>query len=77
MVFVMLETTRVSQSSYMLKKLNLSRALCDPAFYVKVYNGHLEDLMGVNLDDTLMAGTVDFEKITESTVTTISSKPRI
>lgn len=62
-------------SDHIKKDLNMASTVADYSFFFKMVRGKLMGLMGTYVDDTISAGTEDFEKHTNITESKFESKP--
>lgn len=65
-----------TMTSHVKEDLSMSPLTGDPALYVKEGDGQTDGLLGSYVDDMLLGGNEDFQRLTESTLTRFDSKPR-
>lgn len=57
--------------------LNMESSIGDPALYVKVSDGNLEEIMVLYVDDHFNAGNHTCEEITPESLNRFESNPRV
>lgn len=66
-----------TMEQHLINDLGMKPTVGDPSLYVKKLDGKTIGVSGSYVDDQLNAGTKDFIKMTDSTLRTFESKPRL
>lgn len=66
----------ITLDDHAVNELEMRPTVGDQALYTKSQNSKIIGVSGLYVDDSLNAGTLEFEKLTESTLQYFESKPR-